>query len=131
MSLYKSKRIEKWRSNVIIFFLMAYPIMFSSQFESGLRWKTPIIPIFFPLHFHSNQTLKNYIFLFMLLSSYFILFLSTPTTHCIRPVKKWDDSYVRKVTEWVGSSWSIESHESAFFFPPLLSKTIFILFWFW
>ena len=69
--------VEKW-SNVIIFFLMAYSILFSLQFGRELRWKTPIILIFFPFYFHSNQTMRNYIFLFIVLPSYFILFLSTP-----------------------------------------------------
>ena len=101
--------IEKWRSNVIIFFLMAYPILFFSQFGRGLGWKTPIIPIFFPLYFHSNQTMKNYIFLFIVLP-----FFSFPPHLKLDP---WRNGMIRpwlhKVTEWVGLSWSIGLHESA------------------
>ena len=134
MSLYKSKRIEKWRSNVIISFLMVFPFCFlhNLKVDSGEKLQLSLFSFLFIFTPTRPWKLQNYIFLFMLLPSYFILFLSTPTRHCIRPTKKWDVSYVATQSDWM--SWIELIHRVTWvslFSPPLLSKTIFLLFWFW
>ena len=81
--------VEEWKSGgrFVFFFSIPFSLFFFPQIEEKKWWawvENSINPIFFPLPFDSNQTMKNHIFtpLFHLPFS----ILSLPTKHTVRDI---------------------------------------------
>lgn len=101
MSLYKSERIEKWRSNVIIFFLMVFPFCFLHNLEVDSGGKLQL-------------SLFSFLFIFAPTKPWKITFSSSYSFHLISffsfspqlhiALDPWRNgtirTWLRKVTEW-------------------------------
>ena len=123
MSLYKSKRIEKWRSNVIIFFLMVFPFCFLHNLEGDSDGKLQLSLFSFLFIFTPTKPWKITFSSSLFFHPISFFSFPPPTTHCIRHVKKWDDSYVATQSDWM--SWIELIHRVTWvslFFPLFCQK---------